>query len=181
LRRSGRLDPYTEEELAMLYQTPGGHRPAATLIENAIVMPLTMFLLFGLIVGGLGVFRYQQVASLAREASRYAAVHGTDYATEVLGDPSKYAHQADIDAWVRNRAVGLDLNRLAPVQVTWGNPPPPPSDIVSVPPGAPAVVSPSRGYVVNNVTVTVTYTWVPELYLLGPYTLTSQSTVPVSY
>ena len=35
--------------------------------------------------------------------------------------------------------------------------------------------------VANTVTVTVHYTWFPELYLVGPITLTSTSTMPMSY
>ena len=33
----------------------------------------------------------------------------------------------------------------------------------------------------NNVTVTVTYSWLPELYLVGPIMLKGSSTLPVSY
>jgi hypothetical protein len=33
----------------------------------------------------------------------------------------------------------------------------------------------------NKVTVTVTYTWIPEMYLVGPYTLTSTSTAQMLY
>jgi hypothetical protein len=33
----------------------------------------------------------------------------------------------------------------------------------------------------NTVTVTVTYQWFPELYLVGPIVLTNSSTVPMAY
>jgi hypothetical protein len=33
----------------------------------------------------------------------------------------------------------------------------------------------------NTVSVTVTYTWFPEMYLFGPITLTSTSVMPVCY
>ena len=33
----------------------------------------------------------------------------------------------------------------------------------------------------NTVTVTVTYQWFPEMYLIGPYTLTSTSTAQMAY
>ena len=33
----------------------------------------------------------------------------------------------------------------------------------------------------NTVTVTVTYQWVPEMYLAGPFTLTSTSTAQMLY
>ena len=51
-------------------------RSGATLVECAFVYP-TVFLLFvGLLVGAAGIFRYSQLASLTREAARYASVHG---------------------------------------------------------------------------------------------------------
>ena len=33
----------------------------------------------------------------------------------------------------------------------------------------------------NTVTVTVTYTWIPEWFFIGPFNLTSTSTMPMSY
>jgi hypothetical protein len=57
-------------------------RRGAALVEFALVAPLVFLLLLGLIVGSFGVYRYLQVAALAREASRWAAVHGADYARE---------------------------------------------------------------------------------------------------
>jgi hypothetical protein len=53
-----------------------GARAAVTAVECAIVLPVTFFLLFALVVGGMGVFRYQEVATLAREGARYASTHG---------------------------------------------------------------------------------------------------------
>lgn len=45
-------------------------------VEAAIALPVAFLLILGTCVIGLGVFRYQQVASLAREGARYASVHG---------------------------------------------------------------------------------------------------------
>ncbi len=50
--------------------------------KAAVVYPITIFLLLGTVVLGLGVFRYQQIQSLAREGARYASVHGPQYATD---------------------------------------------------------------------------------------------------
>ena len=58
-------------------------RRGAALVETAFVFPVLIVLMIGLIVGALGVFRYQEVASLAREGSRYASLHG---ATQLLHD-----------------------------------------------------------------------------------------------
>ena len=49
-------------------------RRGAAVVEMAVVAPLVVLFLFGLIVTGLGVFRYNQTAYLAREAARYASV-----------------------------------------------------------------------------------------------------------
>jgi Flp pilus assembly protein TadG len=45
------------------------------LVEFALVFPLFMLVLFGIIIIGLGVFFQQEIASAARDAARYAAVH----------------------------------------------------------------------------------------------------------
>lgn len=53
-------------------------RPAKrgqALLELALVLPLFLMVLFGIIILGLGVFFQQQVANAARDAARYAAVH----------------------------------------------------------------------------------------------------------
>jgi len=40
-------------------------RQGATTVEFAVVAPATFILLLGIVVGGMGVFRYQEVAHLA--------------------------------------------------------------------------------------------------------------------
>src|SRR5215218_7848499 len=55
------------------------HRRGAMVVEAAIVLPVLMLMTFGIIVGGMGVFRYQLVACQAREAARYASVRGADW------------------------------------------------------------------------------------------------------
>src|SRR5690348_4454653 len=54
-------------------------RRAATAVECAFVYPATFLLILGLVVVAQGVARYQEVASLARAASRYASTHGAQY------------------------------------------------------------------------------------------------------
>jgi Flp pilus assembly protein TadG len=46
-----------------------------TLVEFALVLPLFIAVLSGIIVFGIGVFYQQQLANAAREAARYAAIH----------------------------------------------------------------------------------------------------------
>lgn len=46
-----------------------------TLVETALVLPLFLMVIFGIIILGMGVFYQQQVANAAREAARYASTH----------------------------------------------------------------------------------------------------------
>jgi hypothetical protein len=111
--------------------------------------------MMGLIIAGLGVFRYQQVASLAREAARYASVRGSKY-QQVTGNPA--ATPQDIyNNVILPGSVALDPAQLS-YNVTWNT---------DNRPG-------------NTVTVQVTYQWIPEAFL-GGITLGSSSTVTVSY
>jgi Flp pilus assembly protein TadG len=143
-------------------------RRGAALVEFAIVAPVTLLLVIGLLVGGLGIFHMQQVAMLAREGSRWASVHGTDYAT-ATGNAAATA--ADIyDHAIKPNAVGLDLSHLTHV-VTWST---------DNSPTHTATVSGKSVKITNTVTVTVNYNWIPEAYL-GGLNLSSSSTSVMSY
>src|SRR5579883_2066201 len=61
-------------------------RSGTTLVESALIYSLTFLLLLGLLVGGMGVFRYHELASLAREGARYASTHGAQYRKDI-GQP----------------------------------------------------------------------------------------------
>ncbi len=52
-------------------RTPRGQ----TLVELALVFPLFVMVLFGIVTLGIGVFYQQQVTNAAREAARFAAIH----------------------------------------------------------------------------------------------------------
>jgi Flp pilus assembly protein TadG len=141
-------------------------RRGTTTIEFAITCPIVFFLIFATIVGGLGVFRYQQVAAAAREGARYASVHGGQYADET-GRPA--ATESDI----YTNAILPAASALNPSQltylVTWNknNMPLYTGTNYEQPTG-------------NTVTVTVTYRWLPEMYL-APSSLTSTSTAQMLY
>jgi Flp pilus assembly protein TadG len=139
-------------------------RRGASVVEVAVVAPLFVLLIFGLIIGGLGVFRYNQVASLAREAARIASVQGTEYA-KATGEPA--ATQDSIHAAALARAAGLDPNRLS-TTVTWDKY------------NAPQTYNPDKTVTTNIVTVTVSYKWKPEALLGREMTLTSTSRMPMS-
>ena len=130
-------------------------RRAATVMEWAVVAPVFFLLLIGLIVGALGVFRYQQMASLAREGARFASVRGAKYA-EVTGQAA--ATGSDVyDQVILPGATALDPAQLG-YDVTW-------------------TPDNRQG---SQVTVKVTYHWIPEAFL-GGVDLTSTSTMTVSY
>lgn len=143
-------------------------RSGATVVECALIYPVFFFLIFALIVGGVGIFRHHQVASLARQAARYAAVHGAQYAKDT-GLPAATADSLRSTVIVPN-AASLDPEKLS-CTVSWDqNNWPYHTDIVN-------------GDIVgtgNTVSVTVTYQWIPELYL-GGITLSSTSVLPMAY
>jgi Flp pilus assembly protein TadG len=150
----------------MLYRHTRARRRGASLVEFALVGPLTLLIILGLLVAGMGIFRYQQVASLAREGARWASVHGGQYAHE-------HATAAATSDSVRKeailpRAVALDHGQLT-CTVTWngGNWPN-------------HAVSDNGRAKSDTVSVTVTYRWLPE-WRFGGITLTSTSVMPIHY
>jgi Flp pilus assembly protein TadG len=154
------------------------HRRAALTIESALVYPLLFLLLFGLIVGGLGVFRYQQVALLAREASRYARVHGSSWASATKQTSPNT--QQILQQVVIPLSAGLDTSKLT-IQVQWID------ETAGVPQDwdtsskAPTGTTKTGSAVTNHVRVTLTYQWSPELFLVGPLSLQSVSEVAMAF
>jgi Flp pilus assembly protein TadG len=142
-------------------------RRGTTTVEFGLTCPIVFFLVFAIIVGGLGVFRYQEVAALAREGARWASVHGGQYQEET-GQPAATPADVYTNA-ILPGAVGLDPAQLS-YTVTWNqnNWPLWVDEDAEVPIG-------------NTVTVTVSYQWFPELILVGPFTLTSTSTAQMIY
>jgi Flp pilus assembly protein TadG len=143
------------------------NRCGATAVEFAIVAPVAFFFLIALVVGGIGIFRYQELASVAREASRWASVHGAQYQQDT-GYPAATAQDVYNNVIAPN-AIDFDLSQLS-YSVNWNTDNRPYHTIISN-----NQVVPVR----NTVTVTLTYQWIPEMYL-GGYTLTSTSTLPVT-
>jgi Flp pilus assembly protein TadG len=144
-------------------------RPGATLVECAFVYPVLFLLVLGLLVGAASMFRYSQLASLSREAARYAAVHGGQYAQEM-----KVTAPTPADIYnnvVLPMAVGFDTSQLN-YAVTYNTSNWPYHTVLD-----------NNNNVVpiqNAVTVTLTYQWVPERFL-GGVTMSSTSVMPMSY
>jgi Flp pilus assembly protein TadG len=152
----------------------GKQRRGATVVEFAIVGPVLILLLIGFSVLTMGVFRYQQVAYLARQGGRYASTHGAQYRVD-NGLPS-----GDSTVWssdVRDNGVlpwtaSIDPEALT-TAISWsaGN----------NKANAANPASGSTSTIDNSVTVTVTYDWLPEGFLSGPIQLTSTVTMPMHY
>jgi Flp pilus assembly protein TadG len=151
-------------------------RQGAVLVEGAIVYPVFLMLIFMLIIGGMGVFRYQQVSCLAREAARYAAVHGSGWHRETGQTcPTSSA----IQNAVLPLAVGMDPNKLS-MQVQWVGQVSGTVQSWDSVSKHPLSVNTSNQGVVNRVRVTVTYQWTPQLYLVGSINLQSTCEIPMS-
>jgi Flp pilus assembly protein TadG len=142
-------------------------RRGATTVEFAVTAPIVLFLLLATMVGSLGAFRSHQVAALAREGSRWASVHGAQYEEET-GNPAA-TPQDVLNTVILPLATTLNPEYLS-CAVTW--------DESNMPLEVTDDVQEPRG---NTVTVTVTYQWFPELLLVGPYNLTSSSTMQMYY
>lgn len=78
-----------------------------TLVETALVLPVFLMVLLGIIVLGIGLFYQQQITNAAREAARYAAIHSAtspcptrswqDVQVGMLVDPSVISANVDCD------------------------------------------------------------------------------------
>lgn len=146
------------------------HQPrrwGATVLECAFVLPVIFFLFIGLVIGATGVFRFQEVATLAREGARYASTHGYQYRKDAgLSMGSSTDWYNDIyDNAIKPKILSLDTAKLT-VKVSW-------PDVVNQA-GKP------DNWPGSKVDVTVSYQWLPELYLIGPYTLQSTSSMPIT-
>jgi hypothetical protein len=126
-------------------------RRGVTTAECGVVYSLTLLLIAGMIIVGLGVARYQQIASLAREGARWAAVHGATYQSEQNASaPTSGDVMTNV---VTPMMVALDSNNLT-CTLTMTS---------------------------TTATVTLTYSWTPEGFFTTPITLTSTSIMPVTY
>ena len=134
---------------------------------------VTGLLLLGLAVGGLAVFRYQQVACLAREGARWASVHGTQYHRDT-GRPTATTQDIYTNA-ILPVAFGMNPNQLS-YSVNINNSPWTTTNC------SPYHLDDQGGGVIrtitNNVTVTVTCQW-QAIGFLPAITMTSSSTVPM--
>jgi len=169
---------------------PLSSRPGTAALEFALVAPTLFFLILGTLIGGMGVFRYQEVASMAREAARFASTHGGNYAKDnnqaiLNGTLPNVTDTYLINSIVLPQAISMDKSKVnvsirfntSSGSFDWDDT----ANNGNRWPYSPVVVNGTTYSQTNTVSVTVTYTWVPEGYLVGPITLSSTSVMPVSY
>jgi Flp pilus assembly protein TadG len=127
-------------------------RRGSALVEVAFVGPVALLLIIGIIIVGIGVYRFQQVSTLAREGVRWASMRGPKY--------EKQTHSPQISANdVYDKAISPMLGSAGSksdfnVELEWG---------------------PNRGSVI----VTVSYPWQPQAFL-KPVELRSRAEAPVA-
>lgn len=142
-------------------------RSGAKTVEAAFVLPVAFFLILGLVIGAMGIFRFQEVAYLAREGARYASTHGAQYRNDAsLGTGVRSEWEADIiQNGILSKRLVLEPDKIL-VDISW------PSVInqLDKPDNWPG----------SKVTVKVTYQWIPQGYLVGPVKLTSTSSMIIT-
>ena len=153
-------------------------RRGATMVEAAAVVSVLMMLMVGLIVMAVGTARYQQVAGLAREAARYASVHGAYYKRD-SGNSMATPASVYNNAILRNPSTNALRGTLDPARisysVTWDNANEGPVYLSN---------AATNTYKINYVSVTVTYQWQSQAFpgfASTTRTLTSTSRMPVTY
>jgi hypothetical protein len=147
-------------------------------VEAAVVLPVVLFLLLGLIVGGMGVFRYQQVACQAREAARWASVRGARW-QQATGQTSP-TKQHILQQAVVPFSAGMNTSSIS-IQVYW-------IDEVSgkvvdwdTSSKAPVTLTASNQAVNAHIRVTVSYQWTPLAFQGVAKTLQSTCEIPMSF
>ena len=132
-------------------------RRGVALVEAAFIFPLAFLLVLGLMVLASGVFRYQQVAHISREAARWASVKGKWYSDE--NNKAMITKEDVYNEVIAPRSAGLNLSCLE-YSVTWDvDQSPVHTEYIN---GAPTDVA-------NTVTVVLTYNWKPEAYGISTF------------
>jgi Flp pilus assembly protein TadG len=91
-------------------------RRGTTVTEVAIILPIVLTLVLGVIDFALVMYAYGTVSEAARVGARYAIVHGSAAASPV----GPAANDATVASQVKAAAGGLDTSRLT-VASSWGD------------------------------------------------------------
>jgi Flp pilus assembly protein TadG len=179
----------------MIYRLNTRRRHASSAVEAAFILPVTFFLMYGLCIGGLLVFKYQELTHIARETARFASTHGSQYKkynqTAITAGTQPSVDSTYLQTYAQNLTITIpssDLNVTVKVQtlpagstsnskptnVDW--------DTNSSPTSSYTNGSGNTCTVTNMVIVTVSMTWTPGVYVYpGSVTLTATSTMPMSF
>jgi hypothetical protein len=77
------------------------------LIEFALIIPVMLLLILGLLDVGRAVAQENTLAFAAREATRYAIVHGSNSSVPVSCSPATSCQHASITQVVEQNAIGV--------------------------------------------------------------------------
>ncbi len=168
------------------------------MVEMAVISSALFIVILGSVVGSLGVFRYQQVSAVAREAARYASVHGGQYAADTGNAAATTSTIYSNVVWPMGVGLNLPQSSLTVELKTYTVSESVSTGVVTVKPVTqawdssdkyPYVVTGSNGAASStSVVVIITYTWAPEF--LGwnvsnqtPLTVPMQTRaeIPMSY
>jgi Flp pilus assembly protein TadG len=159
----------------MIRHTP---RRGVVALEGAIVYPVFVLVLLLLVVGGVTVFRYQQVAMLSQEASRWVSVRGSDWAKATDSEsPTESEIRAEV---VLPLAAGMKPTDLT-VKVEWVNGETGEAEEWDDSEKTPVTEHADGTRIANRVRVTVGYRWAPGLLFAGTVKLQSVAEIPMSY
>jgi len=86
------------------------HKRGQSMVEFSIIAASALILIFGMMNCAIGVYDYNFVSFAAREATRYAAVHGSSSASA--------ASSGDISNFVIAQSKGLNGSKIA-VSTSW--------------------------------------------------------------
>jgi Flp pilus assembly protein TadG len=86
----------------------------ATMVELALVLPLLLTVMFGIMESGRLALTYTTLADAARAGTRFAIVHGADRTGSGVDGPSGPGNTANVEAVVTNMAIaaGLTASKL---------------------------------------------------------------------
>jgi Flp pilus assembly protein TadG len=116
----------------------GKRRSGATVIEMAIVGPVALIFILGIMDIGLAIFAYNNITEATREGGRYAQIHGAKYGANATTPPASgpTANDAYVEQVVRSFA-SVDSTKLT-VTSSWPN--------ADNKPNSPVVVQASYSY-----------------------------------
>ena len=141
----------------------------SNLVEYAIMILTLMMMLFGVVAAGEALYAYHFVSHASREATRWAAVNGSNCNLD-LSCTTGPAAQSDVQGFVTNiTPAGIDSSKVN-TSATWPN-------VAGVcasgnhnAPGCPV-----------QVTVTYEFHFPVPLYPTGAYTFSSTSQMIISH